>query len=464
MRLKFLCAGFLASCALLVAQENADQSAARTGRGAILFRNGDLLFGELQSIDRESGIRWNRSDALNAFLFDTEKVTQLEFAAEKPAEAPPTTNLCSIQLHNGDQLQGDLVAYDGEKVTVDTWFAGRLVLPKSAVSLIVPLGLPKPTLFAGPTGTEGWTMGKVTAGALVDSGEWIYQNGAFYAMKSASIARDLNLPESMSMQFDLEWRGFFHVAVALYTSYLQPINLANKETEPQFGGFYSLQLNPFSANLLPVKQSEPLRYLGQASLQHLSQTNAAHIDIRANKSKKLVALLINGALVKQWTDDEFAGTGTAVRFVHQGQGAVKLTNLKVTEWDGLFDEPNVVTPNKTQDLARLKNGDRVIGNVKAISDGKLSIEGAGTVLDVPVTRVKQVELASAPLELKPNAQTVRAYFSSGNGSLTFALEKWTREELIVSSENFGAAKFKPEAFSRIVFDLNSERPVPAKAP
>src|SRR5687768_5904250 len=194
MRLKFLCAGFLASCALLVAQENADQSAARAGRDAILFRNGDLLFGELQSIDRESGIRWNRSDALNAFLFDTEKVTQLEFAAEKPAEAPPTTNLCSIQLHNGDQLQGDLVAYDGEKVTVDTWFAGRLVLPKSAVSLIVPLGLPKPTLFAGPTGTEGWTMGKVTAGALVDSGEWIYQNGAFYAMKSASIARDLNLP------------------------------------------------------------------------------------------------------------------------------------------------------------------------------------------------------------------------------------------------------------------------------
>lgn len=463
MRLQLFVVGLLASCALPCAQESGDRTSGKNARDAILFRNGDLLFGELRSIDQEGGIRWNRPDALNAFQFDAEKITELEFAVKKTAEATPTTNRCSIHLHNGDQIQGDLVAYDGEKVTVDTWFGGRLEMPRSAVSMIVPLGLPKPTLFAGPTGSEGWTMGKVTAGAMVDSGEWIYQNNAFYAMKSASIARDLKLPESMSMQFELEWRGFFHVAVALYTSYLQPINLANKETEPQFGGFYSLQLNPFSANLLPVKQSEPLRYLGQASLQHLAQTNAAHIDIRVNKSKKILALLINGALVKQWTDDDFAGTGTGVRFVHQGQGAVKLTNLKITEWDGLFDEPNVVTPYKTQDMARLKNGDRVIGKVKAIGGGKLSIEGAGTVLDVPMTRVKQVELASAPLDLKPTARTVRAFFASGNGSITFQLEKWAPEELTASSENFGSAKFNPHAFSRIVFDLNRERVAPAKA-
>ena len=308
-------------------------------------------------------------------------------------------------------------------------------------------------------------MGKVTAGALVESGEWIYQNEAFYAMKSASIARDLKLPDSMSLQFDIEWRGFFHVAVALYTAYLHPINLANKETEPQFGGFYSLQLNPFSANLLPVKQNEPLRYLGQASLQHLAQTNAAHVDIRVNKSKKLIALVVNGTLVKQWTDEDFAGTGSSVRFVHQGQGAVKLTNIKVTEWDGAFEEPAMITPNKTQDMARLKNGDRIIGNVKAIRDGKLSIEGAGTLLDVPIARVKQVELApTTPLTDKADDQTVRAYFTSGNGSLTFKLEQWTNAELSASSENFGAARFKPEAFSRIVFDLKGDQAARVNAP
>src|SRR5687767_6285436 len=396
------------ACVALSAQENQSKGA----RDAILFRNGDLLFGQLNSIDRQNGIRWDRPDALSAFQFNAGNVSQVDFADVNRIQGTPSKNMCSVQLHNGDQLQGDLASYDGEKVILDTWFGGRLELPKSAVALIVPLGLPKPVLFSGPTGLEGWTMGKVTAGALVESGEWIYQNEAFYAMKSASIARDLKLPDSMSLQFDIEWRGFFHVAVALYTAYLHPINLANKETEPQFGGFYSLQLNPFSANLLPVKQNEPLRYLGQASLQHLAQTNAAHVDIRVNKSKKLIALVVNGTLVKQWTDEDFAGTGSSVRFVHQGQGAVKLTNIRVTEWDGTFEEPVMLTPNKTQDMARLKNGDRVIGNVKAIRDGKLSIEGAGTLLDVPITRVKQVELASANPPAKADGQTVRAYFTS----------------------------------------------------
>lgn len=455
------------------AQESSDASAKgtsrRTVRDSILFKNGDVLFGSLQSIDEGSGVLWNRPDALNEFGFTPDAITQIELAAlEAPRSAPASSNLCSIQLSNGDLIQGDLVSYDGQKVIVETWYGGTLELPKSAVALIAPLGLPKPTIFAGPAGLEGWTMGKVNAGALVDSGQWLYSNGAFYAMKSASIARDLHLPDSMSLQFDLEWRGFFHVAVALFTEYMHPINLANKENEPKFGGFYSLQINPFSANLLPVKQTEPLRYLGQASLQNLAQTNAAHIDIRASKSKRLVALLINGVLVKQWVEPDnetFAGTGRAVRFVHQGQGAVKLSNIKVTEWDGQFEEPVTLTPNKTQDLVRLKNGDRVPGAVKGIGEGKLKIEAPGTNLDIPINRVKQVELASTAVSQPPGARFVRAYFASGLGSLTFKLEKWTPEELVASSENFGSAKFSSSAFSRLLFDLSStEPPVSSRGP
>lgn len=462
---------------LVISQMAFGQSpATKSPRDSILFRNGDVLLGSLQSIDSDKGIRWSRPDALNennSFHFTPEHVTQLELASLARTEFAASSNFCHVLLANGDQLQGDLISYDGQKVTLDTWYGGTLELPKSAVALIAPLGLPKPTIFAGPTGLEGWTMGKVQAGALVDSGEWIFQNDAFYALKSASIARDVHLPDTASIQFDLEWRGFFHIAVALYTAYLHPINLANKETEPQFGGFYSLQINPFSANLLPVKQSEPLRYLGQASLQSLAQTNAAHIDIRVSKSKRLVALLINGALVRHWTDEDFAGTGSALRFVHQGQGAVKLSNIKVTEWDGQFEEPVTLTPNKTVDLARLKNGDRVPGSVKSIHDGKLAIEatttsGTVTTLDIPITRVKQIELTTnekpAAPGVQPAAFPVRAYFASGPGSLSFQLQSWNSDEVSATSPSFGSAKFKPNAFSRILFEFDGRSPAPSSAP
>lgn len=437
-------------------EATAPEKPRKVGRDAIVFRNGDVLFGFLERIDRENGVRWNRADALSELHFSQKMIAQLDLGSLAPPSAAPSPNLCTVQLNNGDQLQGNLESYDGEKLRLSTWFGGDLELPKSAVALLVPLGLPRPVIFQGPTGLEGWTMGKVNAAALVDSGEWVYQNNSFYALKSASIARDLNLPDAMSLQFDLEWRSFFHIAIALYTEYLQPVNLANKETEPKFGGFYSLQINPFSANLLPVKQTEPLRYLGQASLQTLSQRNSAHIDIRVSKEKKVIALLIDGVLIKQWTEtDTFAGTGSALRFVHQGQGAVKISNLKVTEWDGQFEEAASITPNKSHDLARLKNSDRVIGQVKAIGGGKMTVEAGGKTLEIPLDRVKQVEFASPqPLVPAIREHTVRAFFASGLGSLTFDLQDWSGESLAAASEVFGAAKFKSAAFSRIVFDLS----------
>ena len=449
----------LASLCLVAAgsAQEAGKATRKSGRDALTFKNGDILFGSLTSIDGTNGIAWTRTDALNEFRFRADRVTELSLASAVVPPEKVSSNLCSVQLNNGDQFQGDLVSYDGQTLKLDTWFGGPLAFPKDSVALVVPLGLPKPTVFAGPTGLDGWTIGKVNAAGLLDTGEWVYQNNALYAFKSASIARDLHLPDSASIQFDLEWRGFFHIAVALYSEYLHPVNLANKESEPKFGGFYSMQINPYSANLLPVKQNDPLRYLGQASLQTLAQKTSAHIDIRVNKAKKVLALLIDGVLVKQWADtDDFAGTGTAVRFVHQGQGAVKLTNLKVTEWDGQFEDPVTLTANKSQDLARLKNGDRVFGGVKSIRDGKLSIEAAGTTLDVPLTRVKQVEFTSQKAynaAIKTN--TVRAFFSSGPGSLTFDLQTWNPSGLSAQSDNFGTANFKPNAFSRMLFDLNT---------
>jgi hypothetical protein len=451
----------LVLCATICAQE-AENRPQRTRRDALIFRNGDTLFGSLDAINQQDGIRWTRSDAAGEFLFTPALVSEMALSFPQPSPGPASSNLCTVQLSNGDQLQGILNSYDGEKAILETWYGGTMEISKQFLALLVPLGLPKPVLFEGPRGLDGWTMGRVNPGVnapVAESGQWHYRNNAFYAVKSASIARDINLPESASVQFDLEWRGFFHVAIALYTQYLHPVALANKETEPNFGGFYSLQINPFSANLLPVKQFDALRYLGQAPLQTLAQKSAAHFDIRVNKAKRIIALLIDGAVVKQWvdTDAEFAGTGTALRFVHQGQGAVKLSNLKVTEWDGQFEEPITLTTNKAQDLARLKNGDRVLGNIKSIKDGKLSIEAASTVLDVPLARVKQLEFAAAKSEsIKPTPATVRAHFASGAGSLTFDLDQWSAEALTGTNVHLGTLKLDPNAFSRLVFDLNAQ--------
>jgi hypothetical protein len=356
-----------------------------------------------------------------------------------------------VRLTNDDQLEGELLALDGSQITLKTWYAGELHFPRSLIQSIMPTGPSRSTIYEGPAGLDGWTLGKTTAD-LPNQGQWAYRNGAFYATRAASIARDVHLPDVASLSFDLTWKGYFQLAIALYSDSLQPVSLANKESAPDFGGFYSLQLNTFSANLLPITKSDPIRYLGQASLLTLSQKSRAHIDIRCHKARHSITLMVNGDLVREWIDpSEFAGKGTAIRFVHQGQGAVKLENIKVTEWDGLFEDKEAPPPPAKQDLAKLRNGDRASGNVESIRDGVIVMNVLDRKLEIPFTRAKEIgfarERATRPDTL---AIDVHAFFTRG-GSLSLQLEKWDNDAFVAISPVFGKTTFNPRAFTRYEF-------------
>jgi hypothetical protein len=73
-----------------------------------------------------------------------------------------------------------------------------------------------------------------------------------------------------------------------------------------------------------------------------------------------------------------------------------------------------------------------------------------------MSRVKQIEFAGNNAPKKNSTNLVRAFFTNG-GSLTFELQKWTPDALLAKSENFGTVTFKPNAFSRILFDLDADQ-------
>lgn len=439
------------------------------GRDSIQFRNGDVLYGKLQSITATNGVAWEHPDAEQSIQFAIEQIAEIKLppeAGDANTNTPaPSVSYCQVKLFNQDQLEGKLLACDEHKLVLSTWYGGTLEFPRNTVQMIRPFKNRTP-IFEGPTGLEGWTIGKVNlAGAAgLEAGVWRFRNNAFYATRSASIARDLKLPDVASIQFDLLWKGFFHLAIALYTDYLQPVNLATKETEPDFGGFYSLQLNTFYANLLPIKRLDPLRYLGQVPLQMLSAKNSAHIEIRASKPKPgrtrpdtgrpdtngLVTLFIDGVLIKEWIDPEgFAGTGTGFRLVHQGQGGIRVNNLRVVEWDGQYEDGYSLPANFQQDLARLRNGDRVAGKVVRIQDDKATVTQGASSIEIPLERVKQLEFSPVGKN-ELTEGPVRAYFGIG-GSLSFQLERLDPNGITVTSPAFGKATLKPAAFERLRF-------------
>ncbi|MGI8966513.1 MAG: hypothetical protein ACR2H1_10565, partial [Limisphaerales bacterium] len=366
-----------------VAAENSDQieSADEPGftrdfQDALLFRNGDVLSGGLQSIDPPSALRWRRDDALQTIEFRTAAISEIRFRSQ-PLLPAPTTNGCQIHLRNGDQLEGDLAAVDAKKRIFNTSYAGQLNFPRNQIQWIAPVTIGPRAIFAGPTGLEGWTMGKIAA--VPDGGQWEYKNGAFYASRPASIARPLSLPDRASIQFDLAWKGMLKAAIGLYTDSLQPVNLQTKDTEADFGGFYSLQIDNFSALIMRVKKNDPLFNFAPATVPAFSQKNSAHLELRVDKSKRLLALLVDGVLIKQWIDQEkFAGSGQGMRFVHQGLGLLKLNHLRIAPWDGRFEEASPTNSVSDFDAVQLRNGDKITGQLEKISNGNFVMTTPGT--------------------------------------------------------------------------------------
>ncbi len=434
----------------------------------IVLVNGDTLQGAFLAFDAKSGARWQHPAVKMPIELDGSSISKVKLERAKVGEAAAKQN-CSVKLHNGDELVGELMTMDEEKLTLDTWYGGTLTIPRKSVRQISP-GLAKmSTIYEGPTGMDGWSgrnpnvpnveggairaVGRIVVGGIRAGNAatgWQYQNESFVTSSSgAQIGRNIKLSPQSNIEFDVAWRGYFQLAIHFYTDKLEQYS----------GNAYILGLNPNNIYLQRMTAEEGQNNLGNSQLQSLQQKTSAHISIRVNKEQKTISLLVDNVLVQQWKDNQaFAGKGNGLMFVSQGQGAVKISSIRVTEWDGKIPANLPAASGKlSEDLARLVNNDSVSGSLKAIKEGKIAFTTSFANLDIPLERVGQIELAQAKPEkpaLVPGE--VRATFA-GRGSVTFTLESWDANQVSGYSPNLGRVKFLPAAFSQVEFNLEKQK-------
>ena len=203
-----------------------------------------------------------------------------------------------------------------------------------------------------------------------------------------------------------------------------------------------MQINSYSVNLLPVKKHQPLTYLGQATVPNFRKKSKAHIEFFASKPQRMVAVAIDGKVIRKWTDSRgFAGEGTGVRIVHQGRGAVRISNLRGEEWNGRFKGPPTHPIGAKDDLVKLANNDRMQGRVEGVDGDKLNVTTSEGGFPVPLDRVKQIEPATSRAPTNVDIEhRVRAHFSAGS-RLTFVLNRWSAAGVEAHSPSFGSATF-----------------------
>jgi hypothetical protein len=216
-----------------------------------------------------------------------------------------------------------------------------------------------------------------------------------------------------------------------------------------------LALNPGQISLQRVKRTGGSTPVGHVQVQSMNQKNKMRFAIRTNKEKASIALFIDGVMVQNWKDPTgFAGMGTGVLFFSQQNGLIKLSNLRVAEWDGKLEEPSGALAKTKEDTVRLVNNDKVSGSLQTIRDGVLAFTTSFATMSIPFQRVAQIQMAGEKVEqAKRNAGDVRAFFTQ-RGNVTFQLEQWDDQQVTGSSQNFGKLKFVPEAFQTIQFNLD----------
>ena len=414
--------------------------------------NGDRLRGTLNVIDPKQQVRWTSPQVVGAIDFVPESVRAVQLG-QRPTPSLPAEGQWRIWLTNGEFFEGQILRLTAEQLVLETWYAGVVEIPRSRIQRIsskLPFAKAK---FEGPTSLEGWTIGSVSS--VTNGGQWSYRDGAFYASRAASIARNVELPDSARMEWDLRWSDTLYIAVALYADQLQPIDLLNKEAAAPFGGFYSLQIYNVAGmvRLLAVTKTNTTPDLGQASVPSLVQTNAGHFEVLVSKPRQTIAILIDGKLVKEWKETNgFIGAGTGIRFVHQGQGTVKLSGFRVSDWDGQYEEMLLGTPESKEDRLKLLSGEEFTGQWRGLANGIVSFRAAnGNPIDTPIERVKYLDFAGEKLDWN-KAETINARGYLWNGStIGLQLEDWRDDRVKASSSSFGSATFLRAAFRRIEF-------------
>jgi hypothetical protein len=404
------------------------------------FLNKDQLHGLLLGIDQHNALHWGSPESMDPIIFKTDEIAEIKLDSHKATNATPSAQ--RIGLTNGDELPGNIVSLDDKNLVLDTWYAGRLSIPRGMLARITPLSEANTSLYEGPTGIDGWTIGRMGAGR-----SWTFHDGSFVGVNYGTIGRDVSLPDLSDVEFDVVLRGNSTFAIGIYS-----------DRADTFGNCYMLQLSNGYTELQRYSRNGGSSDLGSTQLQNIMRRDKSHIELRTNKQTKSIWLLVDDKMVKEWTDPaEFNGDGTNILFSCQPGTFVKISNIKVSKWDGKFDDDATTGEKSDSDSVQLANEDRVSGHLETIQDGKAKFSSDYAELNIPLERIDQIDLSTTHADqAKSGASDVRAYFPEG-GSVTMQLTQWDEKGCSGTSPNFGTATFSPDAFSKILFNLTVQQ-------
>ncbi|TAE74128.1 MAG: hypothetical protein EAZ65_06330 [Verrucomicrobia bacterium] len=374
-------------------------------------------------------------------------------------------HIASITLSNGDVLRGELCGIDSRSIRLRTWYAGELELRRSMVDTLEIQDRPQ-VIYQGPHGLDGWTQDEPAT--------WDFAQGALRTKTPGAIARSLKLPTTTRFAFDLTWRSSPSFRFLFFSDDIKTQRPGNCYELICQGRYIQLQKR-WSTEGHNVNTT-----LGDfANAPDLLGTESSRVEILANRKNGQIRLLVNGRVIKDWTDPQPQDfkPGGGIHFTTQESKPLRISRIEVSTWNGILEgnpapqdegfiegddipAPEVAEPEDPTRI-RLRNNDRIAGEVRGIEEGKVRLATRFGDIRLPIARLRNLNIHK-PEDRKnwdlyeiPKIYDgdIRAWFPDGS-RVTFRLTHAAQGRLKGEAQPFGQVDFDQKAFSRIEFNIH----------
>lgn len=391
-----------------------------------VFAGNETLHGRLESFSKQSGLTWRHPEALAPLVFKAGGLLQVELARD----GAKFRSKALVRLANGDVLPGDLVSYSPEKVVLDTPYAGRLTLDGACVS----------RLFFNTGGEIVEGFGKITDWRIQDNGRRDgirIADGKLEISGYSWLSRELPFGE----QFRLEVAGspgggLLHMGFCLD----KPMGRGDQPS----GYFLYLQGNRLIVYSYDRGNHQNLaQFTIKGDIQY-----PARVVVSGDAQAKTLTFSVNGHQVGLVRNIKPFQTGKFLALGSNGGGTV-YSKLSLTP--GLAVMP--AAAGAADDSVRFGNQDKAGGKLLWVKEGKAAFKTEAGILEFPVERLVQVDLAGTKRKQARQAGDTRLYFAEGGAHLTLTLDKIVDGKAIGSCENLGPCSVDLSALQKIRFNL-----------
>ena len=280
---------------------------------------------------------------------------------------------------------------------------------------------------------------------------WEFDGGALKSTGVGSlIGREFKWPRTSNLSFDFEWKNLPAMDVILCADKVREYNAING---------YKLRIIQNSVQLYRYNSADGAIFssvhLGSVTLKRattpmpIGALRKVNFSVYINQNKATISLLQDGRLVKTWRDPKgFAGRGGAIGFYPQGAESMRISNLRLREWNGHL--PSGSGPGKksgTQDLVQFTNDDSLSGKILGIKDAKLVVKTSFGEVPLPMEKISNIVFAER--KIQPSASSI--FILRGVGRLTGKLLAWDEKGVKIDSPIFGEMTLNPEVISSVQF-------------